>query len=246
MPTLATGPIRAVLLDVDGTLYYQQRLRAYMVCELCMLPVIQRSCSAACDSWRALRMFRRVREGLRHVGEADMRLAQWQYSAAVQRIGWQPAVLENLVVEWLYQRPLKYLRFCRRRGLEAFCAFLENRGIQIGVFSDYPAMDKLKSLGVADRMSVALCATDPEINALKPSPKGFLHACRLWGLRPEEVLYVGDRPEVDAVGALNAGMPCVILTPWTRQEGQSDMPSAYKTFASFARLQRALLRGDVS
>jgi HAD superfamily hydrolase (TIGR01549 family) len=183
---------------------------------------------------------------LRNVGEADMCLAQWQYSAAAQRIGWQPAVLENLVVEWLYQRPLKYLRFCRRRGLEAFCDFLENRGIQIGVFSDYPVLDKLKSLGVADRMSVALCATDPEINAFKPSPKGFLHACRLWGLRPAEVLYVGDRPEVDAVGALHAGMPCVILAPWTRQERQSDMPSAYKTIASFARLQRALLRGDIS
>jgi HAD superfamily hydrolase (TIGR01549 family) len=241
LPTLATSPIRAVLLDVDGTLYYQQRLRSFMACELCVLPVVQMSCSSACDIWRALRMFRRVREGLRHVGEADMCLAQWQYSAAAQRIGWQPAVLENLVVEWLYQRPLKYLRFCRRRGLEAFCDFLENRGIQIGVFSDYPVMDKLKSLGVADRMSVALCATDPEINAFKPSPKGFLHACRLWGLRPEEVLYVGDRPEVDAVGALNAGMPCVILAPWTRQERQGDMPSAYKTFASFARLQRALL-----
>ena len=90
-------------------------------------------------------------------------------------------------------------------------------------------------------MSAALCATDPEINAFKPYPKGFLHACTLWGLRPEEVLYVGDRPEVDAVGALNAGMPCVILAPWPRQKGQSDMPSVYKTFSSFARLQRALL-----
>jgi hypothetical protein len=111
LPTLATGPIRAVLLDVDGTLYYQQRLRSCMACELRVLPVVQMSCSAACDIWRALRMFRRVREGLRNVGEADMCLAQWQYSAAAQRIGWQPAVLENLVVEWLYQRPLKYLRF---------------------------------------------------------------------------------------------------------------------------------------
>jgi hypothetical protein len=126
LPTLATGPIRAVLLDVDGTLYYQQRLRSCMACELCMLPVIQRSCSAACDIWRVLSMFRRVRESLRNVGEADVCLAQWQYIAAAQRIGWQPAVLENLVVDWLYQRPLKYLRFCRRRGLEAFCGHVSS------------------------------------------------------------------------------------------------------------------------
>jgi FMN phosphatase YigB (HAD superfamily) len=42
-------------------------------------------------------------------------------------------------------------------------------------------------------MSLALCATSPEINAFKPHPKGFLHACALWGLPPEEVLYIGDR-----------------------------------------------------
>ena len=69
LPTLATGPIRAVLLDVDGTLYYQQRLRSFMACELCVLPVVQMSCSSAYDIWRALSMFRRVREGLRHVGK---------------------------------------------------------------------------------------------------------------------------------------------------------------------------------
>src|SRR5215813_14173505 len=102
-------------------------------------------------------------------------------------------------------------------------------------------MDKLKSLGVADRMSVALCATDPEINAFKPHPTGFLHACALWGLRPEEVLYVGDRPEVDAVGALNAGMPCVILSQRARRARQREASSTYTTFASFAGLQRAFV-----
>ena len=155
-----------------------------MAVELGLLPVVQRSYRAAYDIWRALSMFRKVREGLRHAGAADVCLAQWQYIAAAQRIGWEPAALERLVTEWLYQRPLKYLRFCRRRGLETFCASLENKGIHMGVFSDYPVLDKLKSLGVADRMSVMLCATDPEIDAFKPSPKGFLHACTRLGIAP--------------------------------------------------------------
>ena len=217
-----------------------------MAVELGFLPVAQRSYSAAYDIWRALNIFRKVREGLRHAWAADVCLAQWQYIAAAQRLGWEPAALERLVTEWLYQRPLKYLRFCRRCGLETFCASLENKGIRLGVFSDYPVLDKLKRLGVAERMSVTLCATDPEVDAFKPYPKGFLHACTLWGLRPEEVLYVGDRPEVDAVGARNAGMPCVILAHRARREGQGDAPSTYTTVTSFARLQRALLRGNVS
>src|SRR5262245_53947185 len=119
---LVIRPVRAVLLDVDGTLYHQEMLRTCMAFELGLLPVAQRSYSAAYDLWRALSMFRQVREGLRHAREADVGLAQWQYIAAAQRIGWEPVALERLVTEWLYQRPLKYLRFCRRRGLETFCA----------------------------------------------------------------------------------------------------------------------------
>jgi FMN phosphatase YigB (HAD superfamily) len=33
-----------------------------------------------------------------------------------------------------------------------------------------------------------------------------------WGLDPSEVLYVGDRIDVDAPGARAAGMPCAVLT----------------------------------
>ncbi len=237
---LSTCPVRAVLLDVDGTLYYQNRLRSLMALELCTLPVVQMSCRAAYEAWRALSTFRRVREELRSLGEAEVCLARWQYIAAAQRAGWHTTAVENLVAEWLYQRPLKYLRLCRRRGLAAFFTFLEHRGMQVGVFSDYPVMAKLRELGCAERMSVALCAIDPEINAFKPSPKGFLRACTLWGLRPEEVLYIGDRPEVDAIGAANAGMPCAILAHRPYRRVDNAARSTYDAFPSFTTLQRAL------
>jgi FMN phosphatase YigB (HAD superfamily) len=238
LPVLSTNPIRAVLLDVDGTLYYQERLRALMALELCTLPAVQRSGRAAYEVWRALRTFRRVREELRGGGEAEVCLARWQYVAAAQRAGWPTTAMETLVTEWLYQRPVKYLPLCRRRGLMAFLTCLAHRGMPVGVFSDYPVLDKLRGLGCAERMSVALCATDPEINAFKPSPKGFLRACTLWGLRPDEVLYIGDRPEVDAVGAANAGMPCAILAHWASRRGEIPARSPYATFPSFTRLQR--------
>jgi putative hydrolase of the HAD superfamily len=49
------------------------------------------------------------------------------------------------------------------------------------------------------------------VNAFKPHPRGFLAACEGWGWSPHEVVYVGDRCEVDAMGAAAAGMPCVII-----------------------------------
>jgi HAD superfamily hydrolase (TIGR01549 family) len=159
---------------------------------------------------------------------------------AAKRAGEEPLTMERVVFEWIYQRPLKYLRLCKRRGVEAFLASLESKGIQAGVFSDYPVLDKLNALGLSKRMSLALCATDPEINAFKPHPKGFLHACALWGLHPDEVLYIGDRPEIDAVGAITAGMPCAILTGKGCVKGRGDSWSNYTTFSSFIGLQHAL------
>jgi HAD superfamily hydrolase (TIGR01549 family) len=211
-----------------------------MAFELCTLPFSMRSCRAAYRIWRSLSAFRRVREALRHVGESEDALATLQYVEAAKRAGAERAQLERVVEEWIYQRPLHYLRLCRRRGLEAFLTFLESQSIPAGVFSDYPVLDKLQALCLAGRMSLTLCATDPAINAFKPHPKGFLHACALWGLPPAEVLYVGDRPEVDALGAAHAGMPCALLGAGAPRRGSPQASACYVPFASFPRLHHAL------
>jgi HAD superfamily hydrolase (TIGR01549 family) len=174
------------------------------------------------------------------LGKPEGPLATLQYVETARRAGNDQVQIESVVIEWIHQRPLKYLRLCRRRGLEAFLTFLESKGIQVGVFSDYPVLDKLQALGLVGRMSLTLCATDPEINAFKPHPKGFLHACALWGLPPAEVLYIGDRPEVDAAGAANAGMPCALLGAGAHRRGYSKASACYVTFASFTKLQHAL------
>ena len=234
-------PIRAVLCDLDGTLYHQGTLRCLMALELCALPLLKRSCRSACCVWRCLRDFRRIREELRTLGEAEGALAMLQYREAAKKAGVSPDVMQQVVAEWIYQRPLKYLRFCRHRGIEEFFVSLQRQGIQIGVLSDYPAWDKLKALCLDSKVSLTLCSTDPEINAFKPHPKGFLHACEIWGIEPEEVLYVGDRPEVDAAGAAHAGMPCAILGK--SRKGRDGL-EGFITFDSFKDLQNALIAND--
>lgn len=235
---MLTRPLRAVLMDVDGTLYHQGALRCCMGLELCALLVSRQS--AAYRIWRSLGYFRRIREDLRHLGAPAGSLATLQYVAAAQRAGEDPAYLEAVVAEWIHHRPLKYLRRCRRPGLEAFLTFLTRQGIQMGVFSDYPVLDKLQALGLSEMMSLMLCATDPAINAFKPHPKGFWHACALWGVAPDEVLYIGDRPEVDACGAAKAGMPCALLGKREGVASDGNASLGYVTFSSFTRLHHAL------
>jgi HAD superfamily hydrolase (TIGR01549 family) len=238
---MTTRPIRAVLLDVDGTLYHQDALRCLIAFELSALPLAKGSYRLAVHVWRVLRCFRRVREELRRLGSPTTSLAELQYVETAKRTGTDPAEVEQIVAEWIDQRPLKYLRLCRRCGIEGFLAFLESKAVHIGVFSDYPTLNKLQALGLSCRTMLALCATDPDINAFKPHPKGFLRACATWGLPPEEVLYVGDRSEVDAIGAAAAGMRCAILIRRTGARTPQGSSGNCITFSSFPELQHGFI-----
>jgi FMN phosphatase YigB (HAD superfamily) len=194
-----------VLFDLDGTLYRQTPLRSLMAMELLTLPLS--GWLKAPRRFRALRAYRKAQEELRSADGRSPEAAQ--LLTAARRTGLPVDEVEWLVNEWMISRPLKYLRVCRAKGLERLLVFLDRAGVRTGVLSDYPAELKLQALGLNGRFWPVLCA--PDVGALKPSPRGFLLACRTWNLAPGEVLFVGDRPDVDAAGASAAGLPCVII-----------------------------------
>jgi phosphoglycolate phosphatase/putative hydrolase of the HAD superfamily len=203
--------MRAMLFDLDGTLYHQMPLRALMALELGLQPWTRMAPRKVRELWRTLRTFRTVREELRAHRPADGPLGDIQYAAVAARLSVAESHVRAVVAEWIFERPLKYLPLARRRDADRAFSSLHNLGISIGVFSDYPVEDKLLALGLRQYVSLTLCATDSDVNAFKPHPRGFLRACERWGLPPSEVLYVGDRVEVDAAGAAAAGMRCAIL-----------------------------------
>jgi len=196
-----------VLFDLDGTLYRQRPLRLLMALELLTLPLTGPGKAVA--RLRALRAFRTAQEQLRHAASGSAPRSQAETAAAAS--GLAVAEVEALVADWMVRRPLKYLPFCRAAGLTALLAQLDAAGIRAGILSDYPADMKLRALGLDKRFWPVLCATDTEIGAFKPSPRGYRRACELWGLDPADVLYVGDRLDVDAAGAAAAGMRCAII-----------------------------------
>lgn len=235
-PIDPSSSIRGILFDLDGTLYRQRPLRSLMALELLTLPLERPG--LARRRLRALRAFRRaqerLRENARSVSHGDPAASQVAEAAAAS--GLAVAEVEALVADWMVRRPLKYLQFCRPAGLDRLLGIIERAGVPAGVLSDYPAREKLQALGLGTRFSPVLSASDPEILAVKPSPRGFQRACALWGLTPSSVLYVGDRVDVDAAGAAAAGMPCVILgSPPGRHRG-------YVVFNSLEQLSRVFDR----
>ncbi len=230
--------VRAVLFDLDGTLYYQLPLRILMGLELSTLPGRLRSLEKTRSVLQTIKQFRSMREELRHLGNSSYWLDELQYHQPAAVVGVEATEVKRIVCEWMFHRPLKYLKWCRRKGVVLFCAEAQRRGIKLGVFSDYPAQEKLKALGLDSYIQLVLCSTDREINAFKPHPCGYLRACDQWGLQPHEVLYVGDRPEVDAKGAMAAGMRCMIVSGILDQKSrESNQP---ETFTSFRGLQQLL------
>lgn len=235
--TLAGGtPIAAVLFDVDGTLYAQGPLRRRMALELAKSVVV--SPLGARQRIAALRAFRHAQERLRE--SAVPVTMQGQIDEAARESGVPSSEIGPLVDEWMFNRPLPFLAGKAAAGLAPLLTFLEQRGVRRGVLSDYPANAKLDALGLAGRFSPILCATDQAVGAFKPDPRGFLEACRIWQLAPDEVLYVGDRADVDAVGAAAAGMPSVIVSAAPIAH---ELPAGASVLPSFERLHRVLADG---
>lgn len=234
---LAAGGVRAVLFDVDGTLYSQRCLRIFMAGEFAR--------AAARAPWRMrhtariITTFRRTREHLRAHGRAEHALNDLQFEETAERLNLDADEIRDVIGDWIFSRPLPYLRTVRRSSLDALLATLQRQHLHIGALSDYPTDAKLEALGVASRFSLSLCTTDRTINAFKPHPRGFLVACEHWGVAPQEVLYVGDRPEVDAAGAAAAGTRCVIVGG-RRQHG-SGGNGGTPTVRRFAEIARHVL-----
>lgn len=200
----ATPPPRAVVFDVDGTLYRQPPLRRRMALEL-----LAAAASRPLPTLRAIRIvgrFRAEREALRALGRPERPLDELQYESPARRLGVDPEAVRTIVHEWIHRRPLRHLASCRRPDLVAALDRLADLGVPVAVFSDYPAEAKLSALGLEGRAAFALSATEPPVNAFKPHPAGFLEAARRLGLAPHQVLYVGDRAEVDLDGAIAAGL----------------------------------------
>lgn len=120
-----------------------------------------------------------------------------------------PEKVREVVKDWMFERPLAYLWSCRYPGAQALFSQFQAQGIPIGVFSDYPAQDKLRTLELTAQVVVS--ATCAEVNRLKPAPAGLLVAAEKLGVPAAKCLFIGDQEPKDGECSRRAGMPYLIL-----------------------------------
>lgn len=103
------------------------------------------------------------------------------------------------VKKWMYEKPLSVINKWRNSQLLAeLNEYKKNGGIVIA-YSDYPAKEKLKALGLeCDQIY------DPESKAfvaLKPDSGTLQNILKDYKLSPKECIYIGDRDEKDGLCA---------------------------------------------
>ena len=194
--------IKAVAFDIDGTLYadwkLNVRLSFYVLHHLSFF----------------LR-FSRVRDKMHRTAPlADF----FEYQARLLAFAMKttPEEAKSNIQKICYDGMKPYFRKFKPYPHAKECMEkLKEKGYKIGILSDFPPEQKGDIWGMRELCDV--CIGSEESGALKPSlyPFGIL-AMKL-GVKPGEVLYVGNSIRYDVKGALNAGMRSAYLLKGLRK-----------------------------
>jgi HAD superfamily hydrolase (TIGR01549 family) len=117
------------------------------------------------------------------------------------------------VTEWMDRIPLPAVAAALYPGLEPFLRWATGTGLRVAALSDYDPAEKIGALGLTRYFSVIVHAHEPEVGVFKPNPKGLRIAQHRLDVRPHEVVYIGDRPEVDGATAVAGGVAGMIVSP---------------------------------
>lgn len=218
---------KVYVFDVDGTLYDQRKLRIIMALRLAIYYGVH---FYKLRELLWLRDFRRLKE---HWDESDdylvatdevvdITLEDGEVNAGLidnldakvcaklaSEKGTDSDRIESIVRKWIYDNPLTAIAKTKDEALIDVMKELRSNGRKVVILSDYPAVDKIKSLQT--EVDGIYTTTDKGIGELKPSPKGLHRICSDFNVTNEDIIMIGDRLEKDGMCARNAGAHYIIL-----------------------------------
>lgn len=198
-----TTQYKALLVDLDGTLYRAKPVQLAMALELLVVGLHR-------IPW--LRAFRKEHEKMRiearTVGaEFPPSPFRAQLRRTATKLGISEERLEPVVMQWMFERPGKWLKSAIHRVLVDELRAFRKAGGRTALVSDYPARRKLEALGVLDLFDQVIANGETDgLTRLKPDPDGYLLAAQRLGVAPEDCLVIGDREDADGLAAERAKM----------------------------------------
>ncbi len=213
------GSLKALIFDVDGTLYEQGPVRRAI-----LYRILRAHRTSPVQGLRTLRMlyaYRKAQEVLRENPSDSSDIASAQLLIASRRMGVSAETIAPCIARWMEQEPLPLLARSLRKGIVELLQW-KRRNVACGlaVLSDYSADRKLAAMGLTGFFDVVVTAQDPEVQRFKPDPAGLELVLQRLAVRMSEAVYIGDREDVDAVAASRAGIQYFILS---RRQGFGEL-----------------------
>lgn len=206
---------RAVIFDLDGTLYYQRPFRWRMIRYLAGYILTH-----PLRVWELLmiKKYREVRENWEDCERTCSEDARYQrlglddrqYQYVADQLKVEPDRVKRVVRFFMIDMPLRFLPPYKDEILAGIIDALHDRNITVVVYSDYPVENKLKALGI--EADACYTSADERISAMKPDPRGIAVILSDIGCPAEEALMIGDRYEKDGLAAEGNGMDYVIVS----------------------------------
>ncbi|MFF1925727.1 HAD family hydrolase [Streptomyces sp. NPDC058221] len=201
-------PIRAVLWDVDDTLFdHTTASTAGMSGQLAAegLPGEYATVEEAVEAWHRLTRLHWARFS---AGETD-----WQGQRRGRARDFLGRPLEDAEADAWFERHVAHYEAAWSLFADTVPVLDALAGTYRHAVLSNSALQqqhrKLTVLGVRDRFESLLCAA--ELGVSKPDARAFLAACEALALTPADVAYVGDEPDIDAGGAVAAGLTGIWL-----------------------------------
>lgn len=220
---------KAVIFDLDGTLYYQKPFRIRMLIYLCQYMLLHPS---SLKDILIVKEYRSVREkwsdneeqsasANENINSLDTR----QYEFVAEKLKVSPKRVEKAVSFFMQEAPLSLLPQYRDSALADVMDNLRENKVIVAVYSDYPVLEKLKALQM--KADYCFTAADSEINCMKPDKKGLEYILKVLNLKSDEAIMIGDRLEKDGQAAINNQMDYLILDSSKRRR-YSEIKSFFK------------------
>lgn len=186
------------VFDVDGTLYYQNRLRFEMAKRL--LFFVLKNPIKILDL-RLIQKFRNLRE--------NSNTTDGIYELIADKYKKNKEYVKDFIDFWIYDNPLSAIKKTRDLEIINLIERLCQNNKKVVIWSDYKAVDKLKAIGLT--INDVYTADDERVRELKPSPKA-LELIKMDFLVPnDKILMIGDRDSKDGEAARRASIDYIIL-----------------------------------
>ena len=187
------------VFDVDGTLYYQNKLRLIMGKRLLMYYLLH---PLKFKDLIIIKNFRSLRENAKDTnGLFDITAKKCNVS--VSRVN-------EVIKKWIYENPIDALIASKDDTLLAIIDKLKANGKTVAIWSDYEADDKLKALKLS--IDYVYTAEQERVGELKPSPKGLKLIMSDLRVAKDKTIMIGDRMVKDGEAAKKAGCDYLILS----------------------------------